>query len=125
MAVGEQERGGVPVAPTIGFRRLDQPIDFTLGQVLARAGRSDCYIYCSRSALLDVRISMTFAPSYRTTVTILEKCNSKSTRMGLVGASILRPAVPTRILNETGEGRWLRAEDERRRTHGAWDLVQR
>jgi len=39
MAVGEQDRGGVPVAPTVAFRRLDQPVDFTLGQVLR--GRSD------------------------------------------------------------------------------------
>src|SRR5262245_21655402 len=56
MAVGEQDRGGVPVAPTVGFRRLDQPVDCTLSQVLTGAGRSDCYIYCSRSTLLDMRI---------------------------------------------------------------------
>jgi hypothetical protein len=37
MAVGEQDRGGVPVAPTVAFRRLDQLVDLTLGQVLPLA----------------------------------------------------------------------------------------
>src|SRR5262249_24120742 len=34
-----------------------------LGQVLAGAGRSDCYIYCSRSTLLDTRIFHDFCHS--------------------------------------------------------------
>src|SRR5262249_32087533 len=92
MAVGEQDRGGVPVAPTVAFRCLDQLVDLTLGQVLARAGRSNCYIYYLRSTLLDVRIFHDFCPflpddCYDT----WQKCNSTSTRMGLIGASILRP----------------------------------
>src|SRR5215813_414666 len=92
MAVGEQDRGGVPVPPAVAFRRLDQLVDLTLGQVLARAGRSNCYIYCLRSTLLDVRIFHGFCPflpddCYDT----WQKCNSKPTRKGLAGASILRP----------------------------------
>src|SRR5262249_30716367 len=74
------------------IRRLDQLVDLMLCQVLTRAGGSDCYIYCSRSTLLDVRISHDFCPfmpsdCYDTprSVTV------SSTRMGLVGASILRP----------------------------------
>src|SRR5215510_9306394 len=66
-------------APSLRLiRRLDQLVDLMLCQVLTRAGGSDCYIYCSRSTLLDVRISHDFCPfmpsdCYDTP----QKCNSK------------------------------------------------
>ena len=44
MAIGDQDGGGVPVAPAVVTGSLYQLLDLALGQVLARATRSDCYI---------------------------------------------------------------------------------
>src|SRR5215472_5555377 len=53
-------------APSLRLiRRLDQLVDLMLCQVLTRAGGSDCYIYYSRSTLLDVRISHKISPLVR------------------------------------------------------------
>ena len=46
MPVGNQDGGGVPMAPAVAPRGIHQLLDFPLGQVLAGSRRaSDCYTY--------------------------------------------------------------------------------
>ena len=45
VAVGDQDGRGVPMAPAVFLRRLNQLLDLPLGKVLAGPGRaSNCYI---------------------------------------------------------------------------------
>jgi hypothetical protein len=51
MPVGDQDGGSVPVALAVVLGSVYQFLDFPLGQVLTRPGRSDCYIYTRRAAI--------------------------------------------------------------------------
>jgi hypothetical protein len=44
MAVGNQDRRGVPVPGAVLLGGLDEPIDLPLGQIFA-AAPANCYIY--------------------------------------------------------------------------------
>src|SRR5262249_53130330 len=44
MPIGHQNRGGVPMAPTVLPGSVHQPLDLGLFQVLARSLCHDCYI---------------------------------------------------------------------------------
>ena len=44
MAVGNQDGGGVPMPRPVPLGGLDEPLDLSLGQILAAAS-ANCYIY--------------------------------------------------------------------------------
>jgi hypothetical protein len=46
VAVGDQDGRGIPMAPAVFPRSLNQPLDLPLGEILARPGGApNCYIY--------------------------------------------------------------------------------
>jgi hypothetical protein len=45
MAVGQQDRGCIAMAPAVATGGVHQPLDLVLGEVLARSTRSDCYTF--------------------------------------------------------------------------------
>src|SRR5262249_51135688 len=72
VAVGDHDGRGIPMAPAVFPRSLNQPLDFPLGEVLTGPSRApNCYIYCHWGAHPGRRIFHCFSQWWLETVTVL------------------------------------------------------
>src|SRR6476619_8616830 len=98
MSVGQQDRRSVPVPPTVLAGGIHQPLDLALREVVARAGRSDCYILWRWQFRQSLKIFHDFPPFHRSTVTILRGsvtvCRGKRVNLGAVAAITTGSAAP-------------------------------
>ena len=75
VAVGDQDGGGIPMAPAVFAGSLNELLDFPLGKVLARpSGSANCYIYCHWGAHPGRCIFHCFPQCWLETVTVLQRC---------------------------------------------------